>query len=75
MFTAFWLSKNSVKIMDTTEAKKNAKSKTACGICSGEKSIITLECKHKCCVKCYNKTRYCIQCEKNIKKRQWCWCC
>jgi hypothetical protein len=66
MFSAFCLSKNSVKIVDATEDKKPAKSKTACGICSGEKSIITLDCHHKCCVKCFNKIRYCVQC-KNEK--------
>ena len=30
------------------------------------KNIITLDCKHRYCVKCYNKSRYfCKQCEKN----------
>jgi len=73
MLSIFSLSKTSVKIRDSSSLKKSNKS--GCILCKGEKNILTLECRHKYCVKCYNKTRYCIQCEKDNKKRQWCWCC
>lgn len=71
----FCLSKTNVKIRDSPESKKSSKSNLICGLCSGEKSIMTLECRHKCCVKCYNNIKYCTQCEKDNKKRMWCWCC
>lgn len=58
MFSIFCLSKASVKIKDSE------KPKVSCGLCSGEKSIIVLGCTHKCCVKCFHKTRLCKQCEK-----------
>lgn len=58
MFSVFCLSKASVKIKDSN------KSNIACGLCSGEKSIIVLGCKHNCCIKCFHKTRLCKQCEK-----------
>lgn len=58
MFSVFCLSKASVKIKDSN------KSNITCGICSGGKSIITLQCKHKCCTKCFHKEKICIQCKK-----------
>jgi hypothetical protein len=61
------LSLSSVKV-------RNQSIKTdICGLCSNNKSILTLACKHKCCVKCYNKIRYCTQCEK--AKAKSCCCC
>ena len=57
----FCLSKSSVKIQETTYYKKEL---IVCGLCSGGKSIITLDCKHKCCTKCFHKTKLCSQCEK-----------
>lgn len=35
-----------------------------CGICRSKKGIMTRECKHKCCVKCYKKSYICKECEK-----------
>lgn len=35
-----------------------------CGICRTNKNIMTRECKHKCCVKCYKKSYFCKECEK-----------
>lgn len=63
MFSIFCLSKASVKIRDSKEETKNTKSSVICGLCSGGKSVIVLGCKHKCCTKCFHKTRLCKQCE------------
>ena len=60
----FCLSKSSVKVRDSPESKKSTKSIVMCGICSAERNVITLDCKHKCCVKCFHKTKLCSQCEK-----------
>lgn len=60
------LSTSSVKVR-TSSIKTDS-----CGLCSNNKSILTLVCKHKCCVKCYNKIRYCTQCEVKTSKS---WCC
>lgn len=50
--------KNPAKINTQLEIQK------ICGLCSKEKSIMTLTCKHMICVSCYSKYKYCIQCEK-----------
>ena len=42
----------------------STKTKIACGLCSKEKTIITLECKHMYCMKCYLKYKCCLYCEK-----------
>ena len=52
---------------------RSGKDKILCGVCGSEKNILTLACKHKCCVKCFNKNRYCVECDKNNTK--WCFCC
>ena len=56
----FWcFSKSSVKIA-------NEKEEIKCSSCNISKNIITLDCKHKYCIKCYNKSKYfCKECEKN----------
>ena len=41
-----------------------SKEEISCLTCKISKSIITLDCKHTYCVKCYNKSRYfCRECE------------
>lgn len=64
MFSIFCLSKTSVKIHDAKESRKSSKPAIMCGLCSAEKNIITLDCKHKCCVRCFHKAKLCTQCEK-----------
>jgi hypothetical protein len=63
------LSTSSVKVRSSSI--KN----DGCGLCTNNKSILILACKHRCCVKCYNKIRYCTQCEKDKLKFRCCWCC
>jgi len=49
------------EVAPNTSSKKN---KIICGLCKNEKTILTLECKHKVCLKCYSKYKYCTQCDK-----------
>jgi hypothetical protein len=45
---------------------KIANEEIKCSSCNITKNIITLDCKHRYCVKCYNKSKYfCKECEKN----------
>ena len=67
-------SKASVKVRNSS-VKKSEKMGDQCAICSNPKNILTLTCKHKLCVKCYNNTRLCTICEKAKSKFRWCWCC
>lgn len=62
----FCFSKCSVRIRES-----HIKPALSCGLCGNTKNIITLVCNHKCCVKCYNKIKYCIQCEK-VNSKSWC---
>jgi len=42
-----------------------SKEEISCLKCKAGKSIITLDCKHTYCVKCYNKSKYfCKECER-----------
>ncbi len=42
-----------------------SKEEIICLTCKAGKSIITLDCKHTYCVKCYNKNKYfCKECER-----------
>lgn len=66
----FCRSKSNVKVADSASSKEKKK----CSMCSSEKNILTLACQHLLCVKCYNRTCYCIICD-NAKTRSWCWCC
>lgn len=37
-----------------------------CSHCNTNKNVMTLECKHTYCIKCYNKRKYCCrECEKS----------
>lgn len=74
MFLRGCLSKTSVKVRNSS-VKKIEKMGDQCGNCSNTKSILTLDCKHKCCVKCYNVRRLCVICEKDKSKFRCCWCC
>jgi len=64
MFGIFSLFKTSAKIRDETELKKELPPRVMCTLCSAEKNVMILECKHKCCVKCFHKTKICSQCKK-----------
>ena len=50
-----------VKVENSNESQKI---KIICGLCTKEKNIITLICRHMVCVKCYTEHKYCIQCER-----------
>ena len=54
------------KVEDSTKCDKisSKKNHLGCPRCSGMTNILTLHCKHRCCVRCYNKDRICKQCEK-----------
>ena len=68
---------SSVKVADASKNDSNSNSRSGrkskkleiiCVRCSANKNILTLNCKHKYCVKCYNKEKYCKECEKNKSK-------
>lgn len=56
--------------IDTSPPPTNlSKEEISCLKCKAGKNIITLDCKHTYCVKCYNKSKYfCKECER-IKNR------
>lgn len=69
MFGCLFFLMSNKKIKDSNIVIKNK-----CLDCAAEKNIITLTCGHNYCVKCYNKNRYCIACDK-LNRRSYCWCC
>ena len=66
----FCFSKSSVKIKDNSIPKYERQ----CGNCGSNRNILTMACQHNYCVKCYNKFRYCVECDKINNKRSYCWC-
>lgn len=51
-----------------SSSKEPAKNETelpiVCNSCEGKKNILTLPCKHYCCIRCYNKEPQCSECNK-----------
>lgn len=49
------------------------KKEILCSCCHATKNIMTLNCKHTYCIKCYNKNKYCCtECEKLKSKFRFC---
>jgi hypothetical protein len=55
------LSKQQAKVIDSQQLKVDVK----CSQCKAARNVLILDCKHNCCIKCYNKGRFCCkECEK-----------
>lgn len=67
-------SKKSVQIHDSN-LLENKKNNSQCIQCKTTNKIVTLNCNHCYCVKCFTKNRYCIKCDKLNYKRNWFRCC
>ena len=66
-FSLSCFSNSSAKIKTSDQENSSKKQDICCYYCKAKKNIMTLECSHKCCVKCFNKGRfYCRECE-NLK--------
>ena len=67
-FSLSCFSNSSTKIK-TSDQENSSKKDICCYYCKGRKNIMTLDCSHKCCIKCFNKGRfYCKECE-NLKSK------
>ena len=64
-FTVYYrFTKKNIAIKEVSTSSKKTK---PCMSCNSGRSIITLECTHTYCVKCYyaNARWHCTECEKN----------